>query len=91
MDYSQRVKIEYHGSPRPRKLQHENFDNAILCQSIYSDHFQLFIVGTYSVRTKAWFAVFSNDIFNKIDVRGRLVEETSVDQLLEEEFHITKL
>ena len=27
----------------------------------------------------------------KNDLRGRLVQETSVDQLLEEEFHITKL
>ena len=27
----------------------------------------------------------------KIDLRGHLVEETSVDQLLEEELHITKL
>ena len=49
MDYSQRVKIEY----------------AILCQSIYSDRFQLFMVGTYSVRIRVWFTVFSNDIFKK--------------------------
>jgi len=93
MDYSQRVEIEYDGSPRHRKLPHESFDNAILCQSIYSDHFQLFMFGAYSVRTRVWFTVFSNDIFRKklIDRRGRLVKETSVDQLLEEEFHITKL
>ena len=65
MDYSQRVEIEYDGSPRHRKLPHESFDNAILCQSIYSDHFQLFMVGTCCVRTRVWFTVFSNDILKK--------------------------
>ena len=60
----------------------------ILIVSNYS-----WLVRTYSVRTRVWFTVFSNDIFRKklIDRRGRLVKETSVDQLLEEEFHITKL
>ena len=92
MDYSQRVKIEYDGSPRQRKLQHENLN--IVSKYLF---WSFRIIHGWYVHI-LWEPEYGLLYFQMISFkkwldlrRGRLVKETSVDQLLEEEFHITKL